>query len=71
MAPSQFAHDVVSIVEEVADLDWMVSTWANRDDVECNETFSTTRMARAGREKERERREIDPSRKPTLEGWIR
>ena len=54
MAPSQFAHDVVSIVEEVADLDWMVSTWANRDDVECNETFSTTRMARAGREKEKE-----------------
>lgn len=27
MAPSQLAHDVISIVKEIADLDWMVATW--------------------------------------------
>ncbi len=34
MAPSQFAHDVISIVKEVTNLDWMVSTWTNKDGIE-------------------------------------
>lgn len=37
MAPSQFAHDVVSIVKEIANLDWMISTWSeNEFTVLCN-----------------------------------